>query len=191
MSVSVEGYRNESFESLEAAVLETSRGRWFLEEFARRQRANEMLAMIEILKKLENAVLDSGTVRAVQAAEAPKPINREQLKFFKQDEEIFVPPVIEQPKLAVVEIPAKIEPKPEVKPESKGAKLTIQRLKPAENTPEPALVVEESKPEVIVQEAKVEPPVAEPKQRVVIIRKSASDLTEIPMVDDVKTEAAA
>ena len=49
MSAQSEGYRNESFESLEAAVLETQRGRWFLEEYARRQRSAETLAILEIL----------------------------------------------------------------------------------------------------------------------------------------------
>ena len=59
MSVQVEGYRNENFESLEAAVLETPRGRWFLEEYAKRQRSAETLAILDILKKLENSMTTS------------------------------------------------------------------------------------------------------------------------------------
>lgn len=49
MSVQSEGYRNESFESLDA-VWQTQRGRWFLEEYARRQRSAETLAILEILR---------------------------------------------------------------------------------------------------------------------------------------------
>ena len=83
MSVQVEGYRNESFESLEAAVLETQRGRWFLEEYARRQRSTETLAILDVLKKLENAVLNSPVSSTPGAVEAAKPINREHEFIFK------------------------------------------------------------------------------------------------------------
>ena len=105
MSVQVEGYRNESFESLEAAVLETSRGRWFLEEYARRQRSAETLAILEILKKLENSVTNNSFLPAPKSAEPAQAIKTEQLKFFKQDEEIFVEPAVVAPSLSVVKSP--------------------------------------------------------------------------------------
>jgi hypothetical protein len=37
------------FDTVEAAVMETERGRWFLSEFARRQRANENAAILAAL----------------------------------------------------------------------------------------------------------------------------------------------
>ena len=77
MSVGVEGDRNESFESLEAAVLETSRGRWFLEEYAKRQRSTETLAILEILRKLENTITSNSMSLAPKAAETARPINQE------------------------------------------------------------------------------------------------------------------
>ena len=69
MSAQSEGYRNESFESLEAAVLETQRGRWFLEEYARRQRSAETLAILEILKKLENSMTNTSFLPPPKGAE--------------------------------------------------------------------------------------------------------------------------
>ena len=192
MSVQVEGYRNESFESLEAAVLETSRGRWFLEEYARRQRSAETLAILEILKKLENSVTNNSFLPAPRGAEPAQPMKTEQLKFFKQDEEIFVEPAVIAPNLTVV----KSAPAAEVKQptESKGAKLKIQRLHSPE---EPATeFVEPEKPGFTAAAhepvASVAPPPAiEPKQRVVIIRRPASEAAEIPLMEENKSEAAA
>ena len=195
MSVQVEGYRNESFESLEAAVLETQRGRWFLEEYARRQRSTETLAILDVLKKLENAVLNSPVSATPGAVEAAKPINREQLKFFKQDEEIFVEPVVTAPALTVVPAAPKEDLKLPV--ESKGAKLKIQRVSLSATT-EAAMAVEPESPPTPV--AAPEPvavtsappaPAPEQKQRVVIIRRPASEAAEIPMLEENKSEVAA
>jgi hypothetical protein len=193
MSVQSEGYRNESFESLEAAVLETQRGRWFLEEYARRQRSAETLAILEILKKLENSITNSSFLPSAKTPEPIPALKTEQLKFFKQDEEIFVEPAIAAPALSVVSSPPKLDVTPP--PESKGAKLKIQRMPttamPDEvATPEPEMPVFSSS----VQEpiASFAPqPAAEPKQRVVIIRRPASEAAEIPLLEEKSSEAAA
>jgi hypothetical protein len=190
MSVQVEGYRNESFESLEAAVLESSRGRWFLEEYARRQRSAETLAILEILKKLENSVTNNSFLPAPKNAEPAQPLKTEQLKFFKQDEEIFVEPAVMAPNLTVVKSTSAAEVGQPAEP--KGAKLKIQRL----HSPEEPVAVEPEKPaltspapEPIASAAP--PPASEPKQRVVIIRRPASEATEIPLMEENKSEAAA
>jgi hypothetical protein len=195
MSVQSEGYRNESFESLEAAVLETQRGRWFLEEYARRQRSAETLAILEILKKLENSITNSSFL---PPAKNPEPIpapalKTEQLKFFKQDEEIFVEPTIAAPALSVVNSPPKVEVTSP--PESKGAKLKIQHM-PITTMPEEAAAAEPEMPglNAFVQDsiASVAPqPAAEPRQRVVIIRRPASEAAEIPLLEEKSSEAAA
>jgi hypothetical protein len=195
MSVQSEGYRNESFESLEAAVLETQRGRWFLEEYARRQRSAETLAILEILKKLENSIPNSSFLPPAKSPEpVPAPaLKTEQLKFFKQDEEIFVEPTIAAPALSVVNSPPKVDVAPP--PESKGAKLKIQRL-PITTMPEEVAAAEPEMPGLtaLVQEsiASVAPqPAAEPRQRVVIIRRPASEAAEIPLLEEKSSEAAA
>jgi len=193
MSVQVEGYRNESFESLEAAVMETPRGRWFLEEYARRQRSAETLAILDILKKLENSIADNGFSTAPKMVETAKPINPEQLKFFKQDEEIFVEPAVTAPNLTIVNSTPQAEVKQPT--ESKGAKLKIQRSQSPEMPTEPVAAAPQPEiQETTVQETAASPapqPVNEPKQRVVIIRRPASEAAEIPLMEDNKSEAAA
>ena len=195
MSVQSEGYRNESFESLEAAVLETQRGRWFLEEYAKRQRSAETLAILEILKKLENSITNSSFLPPVKSPEpVPAPaLKTEQLKFFKQDEEIFVEPTIAAPALSVISSPPKVEAAPP--PESKGAKLRIQRM-PISTTPEEAAATETEMPGLttFVQESvasEAPQPAVEPRQRVVIIRRPASEAAEIPLLEEKSSEAAA
>ena len=211
MSVQSEGYRNESFESLEAAVLETQRGRWFLEEYARRQRSAETLAILEILKKLENSITSTSFL---PPAKSPEPVpssapalKTEQLKFFKQDEEILVEPTIAAPALSVVSSPAKVEVAPPREPvapprepvappsEPKGAKLKIQRL-PVAAIPEDMPNIEPEMPGLttLVEDSKASiapQPAAEAKQRVVIIRRPASEAAEIPLMEEKSAEVAA
>lgn len=193
MSAQSEGYRNESFESLEAAVLETQRGRWFLEEYARRQRSAETLAILEILKKLEGSITSSSFLPASKSPEPAPALKTEQLKFFKQDEEIFVEPTIVAPALSVVSSPPKVDIAPP--PEPKGAKLKIQRV-PSSATPDEATDVVQETPMIAgpLQEpmANFAPqPPTEPKQRVIIIRRPASEAAEIPMMEEKSSEAAA
>ena len=193
MSVQVEGYRNENFESLEAAVLETPRGRWFLEEYAKRQRSAETLAILDILKKLENSMTSSSFVPPSKSVEPVQLLKTEQLKFFKQDEDMFVEPTIMAPSLSVVSATSKEEIAAPVEP--KGAKLKIQRLPavpevegtPATEAETPALATPAEK---LVMDA-TPASASEPKQRVVIIRRPASEAAEIPMMEDHKSEVAA
>jgi hypothetical protein len=52
------------FETIEAAVMETPRGRWFLREYARRIRAQESERMLSVLDRIE---------QTLQAAQRPRP----------------------------------------------------------------------------------------------------------------------
>lgn len=45
--------REEDYEAIEAAVMETSRGRWFLAEFARRNRSADTTVLLDAIAKLE------------------------------------------------------------------------------------------------------------------------------------------
>jgi hypothetical protein len=47
---------DDEYDAIEAAVMETERGRWFLREFARRTRANETAALLAAIDRLENAM---------------------------------------------------------------------------------------------------------------------------------------
>ncbi len=53
-----EGITEEDYEAIEAAVVETVRGRWFLNEFARRSRADEMGQMLDAMARLEQVVTE-------------------------------------------------------------------------------------------------------------------------------------
>lgn len=53
VSVPPEGIEDSDFELIEAAVRETERGRWFLDEFARRIRASETASLIRAIDRLE------------------------------------------------------------------------------------------------------------------------------------------
>jgi hypothetical protein len=51
-----EGMSEEDYDAIEAAVMETVRGRWFLAEFARRSHMDEMRQMLDAVARLEQVV---------------------------------------------------------------------------------------------------------------------------------------
>ncbi len=60
-----QGLEESDFETIEDAVLETARGRWFLREFARRARAADTGRLLDALGRIENLL--SGRERASAA----------------------------------------------------------------------------------------------------------------------------
>ncbi len=52
-------FPREQYEALESAVMESARGRWFLAEYAKRNRAADTLMLLDALKKLENVASTS------------------------------------------------------------------------------------------------------------------------------------
>ena len=52
-------FPHEQYEALESAVMESARGRWFLAEYARRNRAADTMMLLDALKKLENVAADT------------------------------------------------------------------------------------------------------------------------------------
>jgi hypothetical protein len=57
----VNAYTQKDYEAIEAAVLESPRGRWFLGEFARRNRAADTLMLLEAIRKLERGMAETPT----------------------------------------------------------------------------------------------------------------------------------
>jgi hypothetical protein len=56
----VEPFANcDDFERIRAAVLETARGRWFLAEHARRERAEERMQLMASIRRLERVAQDN------------------------------------------------------------------------------------------------------------------------------------
>lgn len=52
-------FPHEQYEALESAVMESARGRWFLAEYAKRNRAADTMMLLDALKKLENVASDN------------------------------------------------------------------------------------------------------------------------------------
>ncbi|MBB5755048.1 hypothetical protein [Prosthecomicrobium pneumaticum] len=59
--------REGDYEALEAAVMETARGRWFLAEFTRRRRAADTAAVLEALARLESRLAEPRQETALEA----------------------------------------------------------------------------------------------------------------------------
>lgn len=60
-----QGMTDVDYEAIEAAVTETVRGRWFLAEFARRNRGAEVKLMLDAMERLEAMVSARGQVAAL------------------------------------------------------------------------------------------------------------------------------
>ena len=189
----------EGFESIEEAVMETPRGRWFLSEYAARVRAREFKEVASQVKALESAVtanhdaimsrialaLGQAPAPAVQSAPAPGLAPRH-MKFFTRDEDIFE--AAPQAEIAVV--------KPALAPEEKhlGAKLTVRRLGETEviapeatapelaaEIPVPFIPPARSFPEHDIQPAAAE---ETPKRRIVIIRHKPGETVDVPLQNE-------
>lgn len=57
---------SESFDAIEQAVRETERGRWFLDEFARRNRQSNTEMLLDSITKLEDAVARAKPTRSAE-----------------------------------------------------------------------------------------------------------------------------
>ncbi|HUE46278.1 MAG TPA: hypothetical protein VMO81_08515 [Aestuariivirgaceae bacterium] len=89
-------YTQKDYEAIEAAVLESPRGRWFLGEFARRHRAADTLMLLEAIRRLERGVAETPDM-------AQGELTGENLSFFAGDEDLFESaPAASAPSLSVV-----------------------------------------------------------------------------------------
>lgn len=94
----------EEFDAIREAVMETPRGRWFLDQFATRLRAAESQMLIAGINRLETAVssnhdalmarlataLDRGS--EAPRAHVPQPeLAPRHMKYYRNDEDIFEP----------------------------------------------------------------------------------------------------
>jgi hypothetical protein len=182
-------------------VMETPRGRWFLNEYASRLRKTETSGLLDSMKRLENAVASNHdqlmarlgqalTREAAPVLPSPTPqagLAPKHMKFFKQDEEIFEP----APQATITAVPdaKKPEPKPDIQ---RGARLVIRRAAETLATSEPQAEAPPSPPAL----AATPPPVPEPqlethsqaeppKRRIVIIRHKPGEQIDVPLTDDV------
>ena len=186
------------FEAIHDAVLETSRGRWFLMEYASRLRSKETSGMLDSMRRIEHAVLANHDALMTRLAEAvtreapaslplapPADLAPKHMKFFKHDEEIFEP--APQARIAAVPDLPKPEPRLEV---ARGAKVVIRRApeKPVE-TATPHFDASPATDCLPSQPPSAEPPPAPQaeaaaKRRIVIIRHKPGEEIDVPLQNE-------
>jgi ElaB/YqjD/DUF883 family membrane-anchored ribosome-binding protein len=196
----VSGYTENDYEAIEAAVQESPRGRWFLGEFARRNRAADTLMLLEAIHKLERGVAENAPHVSDELASElqwlSKAIDKalagdagdatEQLASVKQKVDGLL-----SDRAGTVD----------------GAALTAESLKyfeGAEDLFEPGPAAATSAPLMVVGETQgrlpdrkqpgqteASAPKGDPKDRIVFIRRASSLETSIPLADEAEDAANA
>ncbi len=89
MSNSVSAVFNESFEDVLIAVQDTARGRWFLNEYAKRQRGQDTTSILAAISKLEGLIgSNAANVDAPQVARAREAIAAAKAKLSAMHNEL-------------------------------------------------------------------------------------------------------
>lgn len=99
-------HAEDDFDAIEEAVMETARGRWFLDQYAARLRTRETSALLTGMRRLEAAMtanhdaLMERISSALASAHPEEPedmapqdpgLEARQLQYFEADEDIFEP----------------------------------------------------------------------------------------------------
>ncbi|MBM3519739.1 MAG: hypothetical protein FJX63_03045 [Alphaproteobacteria bacterium] len=176
------------YEAIERAVLESERGRWFLDEYGKRLRGSETAKLLAAMRKLEQAVAHSqdfvterlgralGIIETVDRRLAGAPegsLAQRQMKFFTQDEEIF------EAEAGATAAPVKVQ----------LSVLTTPEPSPSEGSETVSESDQEAAPDVpqpVAEAAEIE---AKPKRRIVIIRHEPGDEIPVPLEHEAVAEA--
>jgi hypothetical protein len=147
----------EDFDAIREAVMETARGRWFLDQYAARLRAAETQGLVAGMKRLETALSsnhDALMARLATALDrtpaAPRAhvepaLAPRHMKYYRNDEDIFEPA-----------------------PHAQIAAVPDLSLLP-DLPPEPATTLEAE---------------AQQKRRIVIIRHKPGEQIDVPLADE-------
>lgn len=139
------GLDPEDFDAIREAVMETPRGRWFLDEFSTRLRRAETTSLQDSMRRLETAVASNhdevmSRLASVLQGEreerqdvsepAPEPrIAARHMKYFRADEEIFEP----APEAAIAAVPRLLDMLPPEEPaRAPRRRIIVTRHKPGE-----------------------------------------------------------
>lgn len=146
------GSAEDDFDAIEDAVMETARGRWFLDQYATRIRARETSALMAGMRRLETSIAANhdALMDRVAAALASAPpdqtdehprsmideergLTAQQLRYFQADEDIFEPiPGTDASDIAeLAEIAEQLEARSQQ--ESRKRRIVIIRHKPGED----------------------------------------------------------
>ncbi len=186
------GTAADDFEAIEKAVMESRRGRWFLDEYVKRRGGGDTKTLLAAMGKLENTVAAGDALIAERLSKAlslmtsldaklssesvaapPVRLAPQHMKFFKQDEELFEAPA----KPPAAEIRSVTGTKAEI---AKGAKLVIRSAQTGGQS-ENASIVKEGLPALAAE--------TPPKSRIVIIRHNTNDMLDVPLHEELRASA--
>jgi hypothetical protein len=129
-----------------------------------------------VLRLVADLDQDLGTSLVPMPVAAPKPA----AQYFKQDDSVFEP-------APVTSAIKQVKPTKAVEQASRGAKLVIQHIEPIKteeaDAPVAETVIVRNVEPIAITTTVVEAATPEPS-RIVIIRKKAEDLIEVPLVDE-------
>ena len=142
------GLDPDDFDAIREAVMETPRGRWFLDEFSTRLRRSETSSLQDSMRRLETAIAanhdevmsrlasvlggdqleDEDDALPPPRPEAQTRLAARHMKYFRADEDVFEP----APEATIAAVPRLLDmlpPEPEAPPRRR---IVITRRKPGE-----------------------------------------------------------
>jgi hypothetical protein len=181
---------SDEFAEIERAVMESARGRWFLAEHARRERAADADLILAAIRRLEAALVSRSKPAPAnpEAAVAESgQIGRENMHYYRQDEDIFEPvPGIksDRPTLRVISASPTMPPI-EQPPEKAASRVTIKRVAPEAPVPPeesvaqstPAAPIEAETPAIAQTSTETDKP------RIFVVRRASSEELAIPLAN--------
>ena len=139
------GLDPEDFDMIREAVMETPRGRWFLDEFSTRLRRAENSSLQDSMRRLETAIASnhdevmSRLASVLKSGEEPEPapfraeaetrLAPRHMRYYRADEEIFEP----APEATIAAVPRLLDMLPPEEPASpRRRRIILTRHKPGE-----------------------------------------------------------
>ncbi len=193
-------YTQKDYEAIEGAVLESPRGRWFLGEFARRNRAADTLMLLEAIRKLERGVAENSADQLTA-----------DLAAALQDLSETIASTIDRG-AGGDELHKAVDRLARIKEKIDGllarhsdmgqGELTGENLSffagdedlfesaPAASAPS-LIVVGEQQERTMPARKPAEAPKGDPKDRIVFIRRGSSEETSIPLADEAEPAGGA
>jgi hypothetical protein len=194
----VSAYTETDYEAIEAAVQESPRGRWFLGEFTRRNRAADTLMLLEAIHKLERGVAENAPHVSDELAAELQGLSEAIDKALAGD----AGDATEQLASVKHKVDGLLAHRA-----GDGAALTAESLKYFEGDEdlfEPAAAAAPALPLMVVGETQgrlpdrkqpgqteASAPRGDPKDRIVFIRRASSQETSIPLADEAEDAAKA
>ena len=139
------GLDPEDFDQIREAVMETPRGRWFLDEFSTRLRRAESASLQDSMRRLETAIASNhdevmsrlAAVLREEPVATPAPASGDagprlaprHMKYFRADEDIFEP----APEATIAAVPRLLDRLPPEEPApAPRPRIILTRHKPGE-----------------------------------------------------------